>query len=157
MCKKVNNLWDKQCNNNMSKHKINKVISLLKVKVEITASGADGDKDVLLKFLLLREARLRLERVWRQCSHEGQRGPPYSPHTLTNARCRDSTIGNLRAVTEPVQMETLEGGHRTCTNARGYVHNRIGGSRSVPKLSTTMIELRNNKPQGANAPKRNKL
>ena len=49
----------------MCKHKISKVISLHKVKVEITASGADGDKDVLLKFLLLREVRLRLERVWR--------------------------------------------------------------------------------------------
>ena len=58
------NLWDKQCNNNMSKHKINNVISLLKVKVEITASGDDGDKDLLPKFLLLREVRLRLERVW---------------------------------------------------------------------------------------------
>ena len=30
----------------MRKHKINKVISLLKVKVEITASGVDGDKDL---------------------------------------------------------------------------------------------------------------
>ena len=48
----------------MSKHKINKVISLLKVKVEITASGADGDKDVLPKFLLLREVCLRLEMAW---------------------------------------------------------------------------------------------
>src|ERR1041385_6808160 len=99
--------------------------------------------------------------VWRgcgaQCSHEGQRGPPYSPQALTNARCRDSTIGHLRAVTEPVQMETLGGGHQTCTNSRGYLHNRIGGSHSVPKLYTTMIELRNNKPLGANAPKRNKL
>src|ERR1043165_7313311 len=99
--------------------------------------------------------------VWRgcgaQCSHEGQRGPPYSPHALTNARCRDSTIGHFRAVTEPVKMETLGGGHRTRTNARGNLHNRIGGSRSVPKLYTTMIELRNHKPLGANAPKRNKL
>ena len=60
----MSNLWDKQCNNNMSKHKINKIISLLKVRVEITASGADGDKDLLPKFLLLREVRLRLERVW---------------------------------------------------------------------------------------------
>ena len=50
--------------NNMSKHKINKVISLLKEKVEITASGSDGYKDVLSKFLLLREVHLRLERVW---------------------------------------------------------------------------------------------
>src|SRR4051812_9973153 len=66
-------------------------------------------------------------------------------------------LGHLRAVTEPVQMATLGGGHRTRTNARGNLHNRIGGSRSVPKLSTTMIELRNNKPLGANAPKRNKL
>ena len=49
----------------MCKHKINKVISLHKVKVEITVSGAEGDKDVLSKFLLLREVRLRLERVWR--------------------------------------------------------------------------------------------
>ena len=48
----------------MCKHKINKVISLHKVKVEITTSGTDGDKDVLSKFLLLREVRLRLEKVW---------------------------------------------------------------------------------------------
>src|ERR1041385_6874355 len=99
--------------------------------------------------------------VWRgcgtQCSHEANEGHPISPHALTNARCRDSTIGHLRVVTEPVQMSTLEGGYRTCTNARGYLHNRIGGSHSVPKLSTIMIEIRNNKPLGANAPKRNKL
>src|SRR3954470_22066151 len=99
--------------------------------------------------------------VWRgcgaQCSHEGHLGPPYSPHALTNARCCDSTMGHLRAVTEPVQMATLGGGHRTRTNARGYLHNLIGGSRIVPKLSTTMIELRNNKPLGANAPTRYKL
>src|SRR3954468_18940068 len=81
----------------------------------------------------------------------------YSSHALTNARCRDSTIGHLRAVTEPVQMATLGGGHRTRTNARGNLHNRIGGSHSVPKLYTTMIELHNNKHLGANAPKRNKL
>ena len=48
----------------MSKHKINKVIRLLKVRVGVTVIGADGDKDVLSKFLLLREVRLRLERVW---------------------------------------------------------------------------------------------
>src|ERR1041385_5172884 len=66
-------------------------------------------------------------------------------------------LGNLRAVTESVQMATLGGGHRTRTNAQGTLHNRIGGSRSVPKLSTTMIELRNNKTLGANAPKRYKL
>src|SRR3954465_12925291 len=99
--------------------------------------------------------------VWRgcgtQCSHEANEGHPISPHALTNARCRDSTIGHLRAVTKPVQMVTLGGGHRTRTNARGYLHNRIGGSRSVPKLSTRMIELRNNKPLGANAPTRYKL
>ena len=52
-------------NNNMGKHKINKVISLHKVKVEVTASGVDGDEDVLPKFLLLREVRLHLEKVWR--------------------------------------------------------------------------------------------
>src|SRR3954465_15998976 len=111
----MNNLWDKQCNNNMSKHKINKVISLLNVKVEITASGDDGDKDLLPKFLLLREVRLRLERVWNTMLTRSQLGPPYSPHALTNARWRESTIGHLRspnpykwrplgAVTEPVQM-----------------------------------------------------
>src|ERR1041385_7654732 len=66
-------------------------------------------------------------------------------------------LGHLREVTEPVQMATLEGGHRTRRNARGYLHNRIGGSRSVLKLSTTMFEIHNNKPLGANAPKRNKL
>src|SRR3954468_5382674 len=85
--------------NNMSKHKINNVISSLKVKVEITASGADGYKDLLPKFLLLREVRLRLERV---------RSYPISPHALTNARCRDSTI------------RTLEGGHRTRTNGNPW-------------------------------------
>src|ERR1041384_115808 len=106
MCNKVSNLWDKKCNNNMSKHKINKVISLLKVKVEITASGDDEDKDLLPKFLLLREVRLRLERVWNTMLTQSQRGPPYSPHAHTNVRFRDSTIGHLRAVTEPVQMES---------------------------------------------------
>src|SRR3954469_24366995 len=99
--------------------------------------------------------------VWRgcgtQCSHEAKEGHSISPHALTNARCRESTIGHLRAVTEPVQMATLEGGHRTRTNARGYLHNRIGRSRSVSKFYTTMIELRNNKPLGANAPERKKL
>src|SRR3954464_8301748 len=103
MCNKVNNLWDKQ----MSKHKINNVIRLLKVKVDITASGSDGDKDVLPKFLLLREVRLRLERVWSTMLTRRPTGPPYSPHALTNARCCDSTIGHLRAVTEPVQRRPL--------------------------------------------------
>ena len=131
MCNKENNLWDKQCNKNMIKHNINKVISLLKVKVEITASGDDGAKDLLPKFLLLREVRLRSERVWNTMLTRSQRGPPYSPNALTNAICRDSTIGHLRAVTKPVQMVTLEGGHRTRTNARGNLHNLIGGSRSV--------------------------
>src|SRR3954462_11434753 len=94
--------------------------------------------------------------VWRgcgtQCSHEANEGHPISPHALTNARCRDSTIGHLTAVTEPAQMDTIGGSHRTRTNARDYLHNRIGGSRSVPKLSTTMIELCNKKSLGANAP-----
>src|ERR1041384_3600530 len=109
----------------MSKHTINKVISLLKVKVEITASGDDGDKDLLPKFLLLREVCLRLERVWNTMLTQSQRGPPYSPHALTNARCRDSTIGHLRAFTEPVKMATLGGGHRTRTNPRGNLHNEL--------------------------------
>src|SRR3954470_6248883 len=104
--------------NNMRKHKINKVISLLKVKVEITASGDDGDKDLLPKFLPLREVRLRLDRVWNTMLTRSQRGPPYSPHALTNARCRDYTIGHLSAVTKLVQMATLGGSHRTRTNAR---------------------------------------
>ena len=64
MCNYVDNLYDKQCNNN-SKHKINKIISLHKVKVEVTASGVDADEDVLPKFLLLRKVHLRLEKVWR--------------------------------------------------------------------------------------------
>src|SRR3954464_7179614 len=66
-------------------------------------------------------------------------------------------LGNLRVVTEPIQKATLGGGHRTRTNARGYLHNRIGGSRSIPKLSTTMIELHNNKPLAANGPTRYRL
>ena len=51
------------------------------------------------------------EGVEAQCSPRSQLGPPYSPHALTNARCRDSTKGHLRAVTEPVQLATLGGGH----------------------------------------------
>ena len=98
------------------------------------------------------------EGVEHNAHHEGHLGPPYSPHALTNTRCRDSTMGHLRVVTEPVQLATLGGGHRIRTNAWGYLHNLIGSSRSVPELYTTMIELRNNnKPLGANAPKRNKL
>src|ERR1041385_1874456 len=96
-------------------------------------------------------------------------GEEYNAHTkptwstlflLTLLPMQDAVIpllGHLRVVTEPVQMATLRGVHRTRTNSRGYLRNRIGGSRSVPKNSTTMIELRNNKPLGANAPKRNKL
>ena len=145
MCNKVNNLWNTQCNNNMIKHKINKVISLLKVKVEITASGVDGDKDLLPKFLLLREVRLLLERVWNTMLTQSQRGPPY--FSSRSHQCKMPWF----------HYRILEGGHRTRTNARGYLHNRIGGSRSAPKLSTKMIELRNNKPLGGNAPKRNKL
>src|SRR3954470_22041419 len=83
--------------------------------------------------------------IWRQCSHEANEGHPISPNALTNARCRDSTI------------RTLESGHPTRTNARGYLHNRIIGSRSVPMLSTTTMELHNNNPLVANAPKMNKL
>ena len=72
-----------------------------------------------------------------------------------NARCRDSTKGPLRAVTEPVQMATLGGGHRTRTLwqpleavtgtrqiARGDLHNLIGDPDACPELYTTMIELR---------------
>src|ERR1041385_1845148 len=98
------------------------------------------------------------EGVEHNAHHEGHLGPPYSPHALTKVRCRDSTMGHLRAVTGTIQLATLGGGHRTRTNARGNLHNLIGGSRSVPKLYTTMIELRNNiKTLGAKAPKRNKI
>ena len=74
---------------------------------------------------------------------------------LHNARCRDSTKGPLRAVTEPVQMTTLGGGHRTCTLwqplgavtgtrqiARGDLHNLIGDPDAFLELYTTIIELR---------------
>ena len=59
-----------------------------------------------------------------------------------NARWRDSTKGPLRAVTEPVQMATLGGGHRTRQIARGDLHNLIGDLDACPELYTTMIELR---------------
>src|SRR3954462_1508266 len=104
--------------NNMSKHKINNVIRLLKVRVEITASGADGDKDLLSKFLLLREVRLRLERVRSTMLTKPTRATLF---LLTLLPMQDAVIpllGHLRAVTEPVQMETLGDGHRTRTNAR---------------------------------------
>ena len=71
-----------------------------------------------------------------------------------NARCRDSTKGPLRAVTEPVQMQPL-GGHRTRTLwqplgavtgtrqiARSDLHNLIEDPDAFPELYTTMIELR---------------
>src|ERR1041385_7370564 len=116
-------------NNNVRKHKIKKVISLLKVKLEITASGDDGDKDLLPKFLLLREVRLRLERVWNTMLTRSRRGTPY--FSSRSHQCKMPAMGHLRAVTEPVKMVNLEGGHRTHTNARGNLHNLIGGSRSV--------------------------
>src|SRR4051812_6051172 len=111
----------------MSKHKVNKVISLLKVKVEITASGDDGDKDLLPKFLLLREVRLRLERVWNTMLTRIQRGPPYSPHALTNAICRDSTNGALKAHTKPLQsrMRLLHNKPETPTNTPKLHHNAM--------------------------------
>ena len=68
-----------------------------------------GDKDMLPKFLLLREVRLRLERVWNTMLTRSQRGPPYSPHALANARCRDPLCGDL------------EGGDRTFTNKVGAI------------------------------------
>ena len=49
------------------------------------------------------DANLRLERC-------GGNAPPGHRNLLTpsyNARCRDSTKGPLRAVTEPVQMQPL--------------------------------------------------
>ena len=73
--------------------------------------------------------------VWRgcgaQCSHEGQRGPPYSPHALTNARCRDPLRGGL------------EGGNRTFTiQGWGNLHNLIGGSQQTTKLHHNGMWLR---------------
>src|SRR3954466_8810289 len=106
----------------MRKHKINKVISFLKVKVEITASGDDGDKDLLPKFLLLREVRLRLERVWNKMLTRSQRGPPYSPHALTYATYRDSTNGALKAHTKPLQSRL------------GLLHNTPAPPTNTPKL-----------------------
>ena len=68
----------------------------------------------------------------------------------------------MRAVTEPVQMATLGGGHRTRTLwqplgavtgtrqiARGNLHNLIGDPDACPELYTTMIELRQYQPSRA--------
>ena len=52
----------------------------------------------------------------------------------------------MRAVTEPVQMATLGGGHRTRQKSCVDVHNLIGDPDACPELCTTMIELRT--PQG---------
>src|SRR3954469_14988589 len=141
----------------MSKHKINKVIILLKVKVEITASGDNGDKDLLPKFLLLREVRLRLERVWNTMLTRSQRGPPYSPHALTNARCRDSTNGALKAHTKPLQsrMELLHNKPETPTNTPKLHHNGMW-LRGCHKLSRTPSP-KSNKLKSANTLKRNYL
>src|SRR4051812_25624487 len=72
--------------------------------------------------------------IWRwcgaQCSHEGQQGPPYSPHPLTNARGRDPLRGGL------------EGGDQTFTiQGWGYLHNLIGGSQRNHEASTQWIWL----------------
>ena len=64
---------------------------------------------MLPKFLLLREVRLRLERVWNTMLTRSQRGPSYSPHALTNARCREPLRG------------ALEGSKRTFTNKVGEI------------------------------------
>src|SRR3954470_3327724 len=73
--------------------------------------------------------------VWRgcgaQCSHEGQRGPPYSPHALANARGRD-----------PLR-DGLEGRDRTFTiQGWGYLHNSIGGSQRNHEAPPQWIWLR---------------
>ena len=103
----------------------------------------------------LADANLRLER----CGGTMLPKKPLGHRNLLtpshNARCRDSTKGPLRAVTEPVQMATLGGGHRTRTLwqplgavtgtrqiARGNLHNLIGDPDACPELYTTMIELR---------------
>ena len=85
---------------------------------------------MLPKFLLLREVSLRLERVWNTMLTRSQRGPPYYPHALTNARCRESTIGVLKVHTKPLQQ------------GWGELHNSIGGSQHCHEASPQWMWLR---------------
>src|SRR3954462_2758624 len=87
----------------MSKQDIGNENNLRNVKVK----GNTGDKDMFPKFLLFREVRLRLERVRSTMLTRSQRGPPISPHALTDVRCRDPLQGGL------------EGGNQTFTNKVG--------------------------------------
>src|SRR3954466_9889248 len=86
---------------------------------------------MLPKFLLFREVRLRLERVRSTMLTRRPTRPPYSPHALANARCRDPLRGGL------------EGGSRTFT-IQGWVniHNSIGGSQRTTELHHNGMWLR---------------
>ena len=78
------------------------------------------------------------EGVEAQCSPRSQLGPPYSPHALTDARCRDSTNGALKAHTKPLQsrMGLLHNKPETPTNTTKLHHNGMW-LRGVLKLSRT--------------------
>ena len=99
--------------------------------------------------------------VWRgcgtQCSHEANEGHPISPHALTNARCRDSTNGALKAHTKPLQsrMGLLHNKTKTPTNTTKLHHNGMW-LRGGHKLSRTPSP-KSNKLKSANALKSNYL
>ena len=93
----------------------------------------------------LADANLRLEWCGGTMLPKKSLGPPNLLTPSHNARCRNFTKGPLRAVTEPVQMAILGGGHRTRTLwqplgavtgtrqiARGDLHNLIGDPRRLP-------------------------
>ena len=92
-----------------------------------------------------------------QCSPRSQLGPPYSPHALTKARCRDSTNGALKAHTKPLQsrMGLLHNKPETPTNTTKLHHNGMW-LRGHNKLSRTPSP-KSNKLKSANALKRNYL
>src|SRR3954469_21860526 len=99
--------------------------------------------------------------VWRGCgtqsSHKANEGHPISPHALTNAICRDSTNGALKAHTKPLQsrMGLLHNKPETPTNTPKLHHNGMwlqGGH----KLSRTPSP-KSNKLKSANTLKRNYL
>ena len=108
----------------------------------------------------LADANLRWSGVEAQCSPRWYYGHRNLLTPSHYARCRDSTKGPLRAVTEPVQTRlgqspqlnwrlpttprsftTMAYGFEVTTNARGNLHNLIGDPDACPELYTTMIEL----------------
>ena len=81
------------------------------------------------------------------------KGSPYSPRALAQSKMPQSTMGHLRAVTEPVQawgnLHNLIGGSQESPQRLGNLHNLIGGPKYMPQRPLSRL--------GFQEPKSNKL